>query len=83
MSEKNTLPDFDDLTVSKYYPKTMGFTSLVPGLGQIQKGQTIKGKIIMGTEAFLLASAVVFNLKANSFIDNAKVQQCNPQLMGK
>ena len=72
VSEKNTLPDFDDLTVSKYYPKTMGLTSLVPGLGQIQKGQTIKGNIIMGTEAFLLASAVVFDLKANSFIDNAK-----------
>ena len=66
------LPDYDDLTVSKYYPKSMGLTSLVPGLGQIQKGQTIRGGMIMGSEAFLLASAIFFDLKSNSFIDNAK-----------
>ncbi len=72
VSEKNILPDFDDLTVSNYYPKTMGLTSLVPGLGQIKKGQTIRGGMIMGGEALLLASAVVFDIKANSFIDNAK-----------
>ena len=72
VSEKNVLPDYDDLTVSKYYPKSMGLTSLVPGLGQIQKGQTIRGGMIMGSEAFLLASAIFFDLKSNSFIDNAK-----------
>ena len=72
VSEKNVLPDYDDLTVSQYYPKTMGLTSLVPGLGQIKKGQTIRGGMIMGGEALLLASAVVFDIKANSFIDNAK-----------
>ena len=72
VSEKNVLPDYDDLTVSKYYPKSMGLTSLVPGLGQIQKGQTIRGGMIMGGEALLLASAIFFDLKSNSFIYNAK-----------
>lgn len=72
VSEKNAMPDFDDLKVTNYYPKSVAWRSLVPGLGQMHKGQTVRGAAILGSEVLLLASAVVFEARANHFTDKGR-----------
>ncbi len=61
----DTIPDFDDFKVSRNYNACSLALSLVPGLGQIQKGQKAKGYTILGAEAALITGSIVCAAKKN------------------
>lgn len=63
VSEKDSVPTFDEFELTRTYTAKAMCLSLVPGLGQIYKGQKAKGYVIMGAEATLLVSAIAFNFK--------------------
>ncbi len=64
-SQLNTLPDFDDFSVSRTYNSAALVMSLIPGMGQVYKGQKAKGYSILGAEAVLVAGSVGFSVKKN------------------
>lgn len=60
MSAVNTYPQFDEFI--NYTPsngKALAL-SVIPGLGQLYKGQTTKGYVILGSEIFFAGAAVYF-----------------------
>ncbi len=60
VSKMNTEPDYDEFTVSEPCGgKTMAM-SIIPGLGQCNKGQYDKAAVIWGTEAASIAGAIYF-----------------------
>lgn len=63
ISKRDSVPVFDEFTLSRTYNHKALCLSLVPGLGQIYKGQKIKGYTILGMEATLAVSAVAFHFK--------------------
>lgn len=63
VSKRDSVPVFDEFTLSRTYNHKALCLSLVPGLGQIYKGQKIKGYTILGMEATLAVSAVAFHFK--------------------
>lgn len=63
ISKRDSVPVFDEFTLSRTYNHKALCLSLVPGLGQIYKGQKIKGYAILGMEATLAVSAVAFHFK--------------------
>lgn len=63
ISKRDSFPVFDEFTLSRTYNHKALCLSLVPGLGQIYKGQKIKGYTILGMEATLAVSAVAFHFK--------------------
>lgn len=76
ISKPGLSPRFDDFTVTKKYNATAVARSIVPGLGQIYKGQKTKGYAIMGGEIFLLGAGALFNWKAH---DARKMRDEEPQ----
>ena len=58
VSERNVQPQFDKFSLTDNYGIKPLFLSIIPGLGQIYKGQDAKGYAILGTEALLLAGGV-------------------------
>lgn len=66
ISKRDSVPVFDEFTLSKTYNYKAVCLSLIPGLGQIYKGQKIKGYTILGMEAALVTSAVAFHFKKHS-----------------
>lgn len=50
--------EFDNFTVTRKYPAKAAFMSIIPGLGQIYKGQKSKGYAIMGAEAVFVAGTI-------------------------
>ena len=58
VSERNVQPQFDKFSFTDNYGIKPLFLSIIPGLGQIYKGQDAKGYAILGTEAMLLAGGV-------------------------
>lgn len=57
-----TVPQFDDFTLTTDFNRGQAVArSLIPGLGQIYKGQKVKGYIFMGTEALLIAGIIYSN----------------------
>lgn len=63
ISKRDSVPVFDEFTLSRTYNYKAVCLSLIPGLGQIYKGQKIKGYAILGMEATLVVSAVAFHFK--------------------
>lgn len=63
VSKPNVTPVFDSYETTVKYPSKAVTLSLIPGLGQIYKGQTTKGYIIMGGEAALIAATCIFEYK--------------------
>lgn len=63
MSRPNTMPEFDTFKLSHQYNAKAVAMSIVPGMGQIYKGQDTKGYVIMGGEAALVAATLVFEYK--------------------
>lgn len=59
ISEPNVEPRFDSFEVTRRYDGVPAAMSLVPGLGQIYKGQKAKGYSFLGTE-IALAGSIVF-----------------------
>ena len=58
VSERNVQPQFDNFRLTSNYGIKPLFLSIIPGLGQIYKGQDAKGYAILGAEALLLAGGV-------------------------
>lgn len=58
VSERNAVPAFDSFTLTERYPAKAAWMSVVPGLGQIYKGQRGKGYAILGTEAVLIGGII-------------------------
>lgn len=63
VSLANTYPQYDEFinyTTSKTKAVAL---SVIPGMGQLYKGHTIKGCLILGSEAVFAAAAVIFEKK--------------------
>lgn len=67
LSELNAVPDFDDFELTRNYGAKPALMSLIPGLGQIYKGQAGKGYAIMGIEAMLLSGAIYSAVEARRY----------------
>lgn len=64
VADKGMTPEvFDDYELTRSYNSGATLMSIVPGLGQIYKGQSVKGYTIMGFEAALIATAIATNIK--------------------
>lgn len=71
ISEPNVTPQFDDFKITRKYNAAPAAMSLIPGVGQIYKGQKTKGYVIMGTEAFLIGGIIYSFVEYNHFKDIA------------
>ena len=58
VSEPDAAPAFDNFSVTHKYGFKPVVMSIIPGLGQIRKGQAGKGYAIMGTEVLLIGGTV-------------------------
>lgn len=76
ISKPGLTPRFDDFTLTKKYNASAVVKSIIPGLGQLYKGQKTKGYVIMGGEVFLLGAGAIFNYKAN---DARKMRYKEPE----
>lgn len=71
VSEKNILPVFDKFVIVDNSNSTATALSIIPGVGQLYKGETLKGCGILGTEAFLTAGAIVSHKYYKKYQKNA------------
>ncbi len=67
VSEKNRNVVFDCYGIESANNGLAALMSVVPGVGQLYKGNTAKGLVILGSEVALGAAAAVFQLKANGY----------------
>lgn len=67
ISQAGVTPRFDDFKVTRDYNIESTAMSLVPGLGQIYKGQKAKGYTIMGAEALMIIGVVYGTVDANYY----------------
>ena len=72
ISERNAVPQFDDFTITNKYGAKPVLMSIIPGLGQIYKGQSGKGFAIMGSEVVLIAGTVYSAVEAGRYNRLAK-----------
>ncbi len=63
ISERDSVPVFDDFELTRTYNQKALALSLIPGMGQIYKGQKAKGYVILGTEAVLVTSTIAFQIE--------------------
>lgn len=71
ISEPGISPDFDRFILKRKYGVKPLFMSLIPGLGQIYKGESAKGYSILGVEAAMVASIIFATTQANKWNDYA------------
>ena len=67
VSEKNRNVVFDCYGIESANNGLAALMSVVPGVGQLYKGNTAKGLVILGSEVALGAAAAVFQLKAYGY----------------
>ena len=67
ISAIGSVPSFDSFELTRRYPAKAALMSVVPGLGQIYKGQAGKGYAIIGTEAVLAGGAVFTAIEARRY----------------
>ena len=67
VSDKNRDVVFDSFGIESANNGLAALMSVVPGVGQLYKGNTTKGLVILGSEVALGAAATVFQLKANGY----------------
>ena len=72
ISEKNTTPSFDNFEVTRKYNGLPVAMSLIPGLGQIYKGQAAKGYSILGTEVFFCAAIAYGEINRSYYLKQGK-----------
>ncbi len=65
LSKPDVEPVFDTFSLSSSYRGEALLQSLVPGMGQLYKGQKTKAFVIMGGEVFFIGAALYFNYKAH------------------
>lgn len=76
VSKPGITPMFDEFTLTNKYNAKAVVRSIIPGLGQIYKGQKTKGQVIIGGEIFLLGAGLIFNYKAH---DARKMRDIEPE----
>lgn len=69
-SDNGVEPTFDDFKLTRKYNAKALAMSIVPGLGQIYKGQDTKGYCIMGAEVVFIGTAIVCENKRSKHIKN-------------
>ena len=67
VSDRNSAPDFDEFELTAKYGAAPAFMSLIPGLGQIHKGQPGKGYAILGTEVALVGISIAGAVSAGYY----------------
>ena len=67
VSDKNRNVVFDSFGIKSANNGLATLMSVVPGVGQLYKGNTAKGLVILGSEVALGAAAAIFQLKANGY----------------
>lgn len=72
ISVKDTTPVFDNFEVTRKYRALPVAMSLVPGLGQIYKGQSAKGYSILGTEIFFCAAIAYGEINRAYYMKQAR-----------
>lgn len=71
-------PMFDDFAVTrKFNVAAATFASIIPGVGQMYKGQYVKGGIILGTEVVLMGALIWSNERYNHFKQKEKDENRN------
>lgn len=76
VSKPGVTPMFDDFTLTNKYNAQAVARSIIPGMGQIYKGQKTKGGVILGGEIALIGAGLVFNYKAH---DARKMRDIEPE----
>lgn len=72
ISEKDTTPSFDNFEVTRKYNGLPVAMSLVPGLGQIYKGQAAKGYSILSAEILFCAAITYGELTRAYYMRQAR-----------
>ena len=67
VSEKDVQPIFDVFEEGVRSKKTAAMMNIIPGAGQLYKGQTFRGYSILGSEVALGAAAITFHARSNYF----------------
>ncbi|MBJ2183938.1 MAG: hypothetical protein JFR38_05415 [Muribaculaceae bacterium] len=67
----DTTPVFDEFELTRSYRGKALAMSIIPGWGQIYKGQTAKGCVIIGLEAVSIATAILGEHKRSYMMDEA------------
>ena len=75
ISEKDKTPSFDNFEVTRKYNGLPVAMSLIPGLGQIYKGQSAKGYSILGTEVFFCAAIAYGEINRDYYMKKARENQ--------
>ena len=71
VSDKNIHPVFDKFVIQDNSNTNAALLSIIPGVGQLYKGENLKGYGILGTEAFLTAGALVSHKYYKKYQKNA------------
>lgn len=66
-----TVPQFDDYSYTRKYNARALALSIVPGLGQMYKGQTSKGWIIIGGEVVFVGTAIYSQIRQHNYSNDA------------
>lgn len=70
-SADGTEPVFDDYSYTRKYNASAVLRSIIPGLGQLYKGQTTKGWVIIGGEVALVGTAIYSQIRQHNYKDDA------------
>ena len=72
ISDKDSTPNFDNFELTRKYNGLPVSMSLIPGLGQIYKGQAVKGYSILGTEVFFCAAIAFGEINRAYYMKEAR-----------
>lgn len=72
LSDKDITPTFDDFEVTRKYNGVPLAMSLIPGLGQIYKGQSAKGYTIIGAEVVFVGAIVFGELNRSYYMKKGR-----------
>lgn len=67
-----TTPSFDQFVLTRKYGIKPVFMSIIPGLGQIYKGEAAKGYSFLGVEAAMVVSIIYSSDRVHHWIKQAK-----------
>lgn len=66
-----SVPQFDDYSYTRKYNARALALSIVPGLGQMYKGHTSKGWIIIGGEVVFVGTAIYSHIRQHNYSNDA------------
>lgn len=67
VSDKDASPVFDHFTLTDRYGAKPAWMSIIPGVGQIYKGQAAKGYTLLGVEAALIGASIGTAIEMNRY----------------